>query len=440
LKSHSAKEVRFTLLQERLEELSERVKARIELHIDRQFDKMTIYDSLVWVLGFYEWSEEIEHRKTLAAFIQPGNPVVQTIISKAEGHLEELGGPSSFSDLLNQRHAAESAVKALYECLSSSYHITYVEPPISYELKSQVIRPPNRIITGFNGETASGSGTCVDLALLMAACLECLYLAPLIVLVKESDWVQHAFAGCWRNSPCIQDTVLNYDQLNSALKNNEIILLECTGFAHNTKLAFEEAVKTRILKFSTEKFLYALNIVQLRQDPDRITPIENQASPEVLKIIRVSGDIARNDFDSKVKRDCASLNTAHLLYGCLTAGTEFSRSVLIDVPPKGTLRKISNKIPLDKSQGFMGVINAAKDLARRSGSACMEEHHLLWALLYCERKYLSAELKNHGLEIGELQRNLDVVLKERSIKINPRDDSYCVKDDSCADDNNAGVS
>jgi hypothetical protein len=430
-KSHTCEDAPFKLLQDRLEELRERKKARIEVQADRE----AIYETPVWMLGFYEWSWDIGHHKTLAAFVQPANPVVQNIIRHAELHLKKIAGTASFTDLLEgpDASAAELALKALYECLRSSYHLKYVAPPVSYELKSQVIRPPHRIITGWKEEKISGSGTCADLTLLLAACLESLALKPLIIVVKQNDWARHAFIGCWKQDSAIREAVLSYEQLKSALEQKEVILLECMGFAEDQgkKLTYSQAVKAALGEISSKKFLYALNLVQLRDAPDgkigKITPIQNQASPEVLGIIRRSKDIARSEENRQV-------HTVHLLYGFLTSGSKIAADVFKVTQCEDLLKKDVNKAQRPfgsfpkKSMNFKIIIDIARDLANRNGYGCIEEHHLLWALLNCGSDHLKTKLKKCGFDIVELQRTLDRVLQEKEIDIRPRDDSHWSKE------------
>ena len=70
----------------------------------------------------------------------------------------------------------------------------------------------------------------------------------------------------------------------------------------------------------------------------------------------------------------------------------------------------------------------AKDLASRSEYGCIEEHHLLWALLNCGSDHLKKQLKKCGLDIAEMRCTLDRVLEERGIIIRPRDDSHWSKE------------
>jgi hypothetical protein len=267
----------------------------------------------------------------------------------------------------------------------------------------------------------------------MAACLESLALKPLIIVVKQNDWATHAFVGCWKHYSAIRDAVLSYDQLKSTLDQKKVILLECTGFAEDqgNKLTYSQAVEAALGELSSKKFLYALNLDQLRNDPGgetgRITPIQNQASPEALKIIRRCEDIAAGEKNRQV-------HTVHLLHGFLTSGSKIAADVF-----NATLRedasiwnfsgaRSSFEANPEKSKNLKLVIDIAKDLASRGETSCLEEYHLLWALLNSRSRHLKRELEKHGQTIEEMQRNLDRVLEERGIIIKPRDDSHWSKE------------
>ncbi|HXH85647.1 MAG TPA: hypothetical protein VNI35_02410, partial [Nitrospira sp.] len=59
-------------------------------------------------------------------------------------------------------------------------------PPPAYSERNQRLRTPSEIL-------ASSSGTCIDLALLLASCLEYVDIYPVVVLLSG-----HAFVGYWR--------------------------------------------------------------------------------------------------------------------------------------------------------------------------------------------------------------------------------------------------
>ena len=99
--------------------------------------------------------------------------------------------------------------------------------------------------------------TCLDLALLYAACLEAVGLYPLLVFQRK-----HVFVGAWliptNFSECIQDDV---SQITKRTADGifELCLSEATGIT-NQKMSFEEstdlcldAIKKQIEKFKEKR-------------------------------------------------------------------------------------------------------------------------------------------------------------------------------------------
>lgn len=412
------------LLHERLEELPERVKARLEVKADNEL----ILEKEMWVLGFYEWSHEPEFQKTLACFVQPGNPVVQRITADAESYIENIAGIPSFSELQDQQHQhpVNCILNALYNCLSHKYQLKYVDPPISQELKSQVIRPPHKVIP--DNQKRKGRGTCVDLTLLMVSCLESLKLNPLIIVVKESGWRQHAFAGCWSTTAHMVETILDYARIHDAVKNKEISLIECTGFSarEGKKLTYDKAVRWAEKQITPDRFLYALNISALRNVPaGRITPIRYTSSPEVFRILRKTQSFAR-------RQKSRQINTAHLLYGLLTGGGEITRQVFksADIDVDKAKKTIAEKtrgsfdgIP-EESRNYRRALFDSKHVASRSGSPAEEEYHLLYSLLNLNSTHLKVMLESLNTDVEELKEILGQVLRGPGITIKELDGSF----------------
>jgi hypothetical protein len=81
-------------------------------------------------------------------------------------------------------------VQAIWATLLHDWQLGYINPPPSYSehLDSQRLRRPSSILE-------SRSGTCIDLALLFASCLELVDIYPVIFLLEG-----HALPGYWRHN------------------------------------------------------------------------------------------------------------------------------------------------------------------------------------------------------------------------------------------------
>ena len=121
---------------------------------------------------------------------------------------------------------------AIYGALQKE-SIDHCMPPASFELNGQKVRLSGTI-------KEQKLGTCLDLALLYAGCLEAAGLHPMIVVIKG-----HAFCGCWLEeesfAECVQDDVSVLTK-RIAPGINEICVVEATAFNTGRGMDFESAV------------------------------------------------------------------------------------------------------------------------------------------------------------------------------------------------------
>ena len=84
-------------------------------------------------------------------------------------------------------------VRAIWAALSFDLPLNYINPPPVFTQGSQRLRTPSDVVNG-------KAGTCIDLALLFAACLEYVDIYPVLFVLTD-----HAFPGYWRNEQSYQD-------------------------------------------------------------------------------------------------------------------------------------------------------------------------------------------------------------------------------------------
>lgn len=149
----------------------------------------------VEILPFDEWRDDDENRGWLPSFVLPRDPAVAEIVARADGHLAALAdhAHAGFDGYQCQAPGADDPwagvdlqVRALWTVLMHDLGLRYINPPPTYRHLSQRLRSPGEVV-------AAGRGTCIDLALLVAACLEYVGIDPVLFLVRG-----HAFAGYWR--------------------------------------------------------------------------------------------------------------------------------------------------------------------------------------------------------------------------------------------------
>ncbi len=172
------------------------------------------------LLARNEWCGLVALPEILAAFILPNDPAVMTILDRASDLLRENTGRAGFNGYQDKsRKRAWEQIAAIYRAIAG-FGIRYINPPASFENTGQKVRFPSDIL-------AQRFGTCLDLALLFAACCEQVGLHPLI-LVHEG----HAYAGCWLLDRTLAEPAGDDLQHIRKLETDELItVLETTHLA-----------------------------------------------------------------------------------------------------------------------------------------------------------------------------------------------------------------
>ena len=170
----------------------------------------------------------------IAAFSQPGDPVVSRVMAKARSIKETLtrSDGSTFAATTSgyQGDAEEvlAEVRAIYEAIQS-FDIEYSNPLPNFNLNGQPIRSPGEIL-----ETLAA--TCLDTTMLMSSCLESIGLHPVVFLVPS-----HAFVGVWLTESWLPQPVVDLADV-AGLLNDRIQLLETTTLCRgDIRKSFDEA-------------------------------------------------------------------------------------------------------------------------------------------------------------------------------------------------------
>jgi len=141
------------------------------------------------LLSIDEWVDDDDNRCWLPSFVHPRDPAVAEIITRAEGYLQALCDDfgAGFDGYQADPDMVALQVRALWVAISRDCLIRYINPPPTYTKASQRLRRPGEML-------ATRQGTCLDLALLLSACLEWIGVYPVIFLISG-----HAFPGYWRS-------------------------------------------------------------------------------------------------------------------------------------------------------------------------------------------------------------------------------------------------
>ena len=147
------------------------------------------------LLAGNEWVDDDDSRHFLPSFVRPFDAAVRDVLTRAEPLLACLADDHSAGfDGYQQGDVGwvDLQVQAIWTALSHQMGIRYVNPPPTYTRMSQRLRAPSAVV----GERR---GTCIDLALLLASCLEYVDIHPMVVLLHD-----HAFPAYWRSREAIE--------------------------------------------------------------------------------------------------------------------------------------------------------------------------------------------------------------------------------------------
>ncbi|RYD38644.1 MAG: DUF4011 domain-containing protein [Verrucomicrobiaceae bacterium] len=224
----------------------------------------------VSLLARNEWCGLTALPEILAAFVMPNDPAVMGILGQASEILHESTGRSAINGYQDRsRRRAWEQVAAIHKAISG-LGIRYINPPASFESTGQKVRFPSDIVS-------QRFGTCLDLALLSAACCEQAGLRPL-VLIHEG----HAYAGCWLEERSLPQPAGDDLQHIRKLENEALItVFEATCPTWDTPGNLNDAEQAAKPHLRTSlPFRLALDIRAARRAGIRPLPIPGQELPD----------------------------------------------------------------------------------------------------------------------------------------------------------------
>ncbi len=144
---------------------------------------------VVTLLAIDEWRDDGVCHRMLPSFVLPRDPAILELVRIARRCLCSMA--DDFSAGFDGYQSGDPVevdlqVKAIWAVIVQEWQLGYINPPPSFVNQSQRLRTPGAILR-------ERAGTCVDLALLLAACLEYVGIHSFIVLCPG-----HAFVGYCR--------------------------------------------------------------------------------------------------------------------------------------------------------------------------------------------------------------------------------------------------
>jgi very-short-patch-repair endonuclease len=212
----------------------------------------------------------------LAAFVRPTDPSVDVILREASGKLAAAGRDDAMDGYRKGTKArAWEIADAIWAALVS-HSIAYVLPPKSFERSGQMVRGPSDILS-------RKVGTCLDLTLLYASCLEQAGLNPILVLTEG-----HAFVGIWLVEEDFSGLVVDDPQmLRKRVQLEEMVVVETTLMTGAHPARFKQAVdaaKKLIAEDATSPFEVAIDVRRARAAKIRPLDLSGSIEPTITPV------------------------------------------------------------------------------------------------------------------------------------------------------------
>jgi hypothetical protein len=208
------------------------------------------------VLAFNEWPGADAPPGLLASFVLPNHPVIGALLRDVRERLLEAGVADGIDGYQSKnRERARDLVKALYGALQS-LGIGYVGAPPSFERSGQKIRLPDAVL-------GDRLGCCLDLAVLFAAALEQMGLAPILVLLRG-----HAIVAVWLGDERFAAGVVeDAARLRTQVQLANVVPIEITACTSSIPVPFETAVAQGLEKLrDDEAFECAIDVRAVRAE------------------------------------------------------------------------------------------------------------------------------------------------------------------------------
>ncbi len=196
----------------------------------------------------------------LAAWVRPNSKALPPLLRDAADRLARATERASLDGYQSRDpRRVWATAKALYEALQAR-GVKYINPPASFEQRGQKVRTPTQVID-------EGLGTCLDLAVVLAALLEQCGLNAFVVLVAG-----HAFPGVWLTDFSLHEPV--HDDplpLRKRVDLGEALVFDSSPVTEG--VPFDQArLAAEAMLRATERFRYVVDVAAARRWGTRPLP------------------------------------------------------------------------------------------------------------------------------------------------------------------------
>ncbi|WP_037138715.1 DUF3320 domain-containing protein [Rhodococcoides fascians] len=253
-----------------LRELNESHPATIAVTVSRLWGEDIHLNAPIRMLAHNEWFNAPVFFDSLAAFVQPNTKAVNSVLDAASNLLHTGTGDPSLGGYQKGPERAAQIAAGIYESLRHQ-QIRYIDPPASFENTGQKIRTTAQVLD-------ERFGTCIDLAVTYAACLEAVGIRPVIWLING-----HAFAGFMREeNQLAHSTITESNALINLVESGRVVPVEAKYYDTTEAGTFKQAVAEARRHFADHSALRGVVAISSTRK-DGIRPLPSLDEVEAVK-------------------------------------------------------------------------------------------------------------------------------------------------------------
>ena len=245
-------------------QLTERLSGNLKIEITSEVESVFCQTYPIDILAYDQWGGLNVLPEMLAAFITPNHTAIVPIIKRAASILGQWTDNPSLDEYQSRTpDRVRKQMAAIYTAITEQ-QIIYSTIPASFEEYGQRVRLADSVM-------AQKLGTCLDMALLYASCLEAIGLNALIIITQG-----HAFAGAWLvpetfPDPTIDDVSLLTKRTAEGIYDITLVETTCMNMGHSSD--FDDAVKKANGKLTYgNSFILAIDVKRARHSGIRPIP------------------------------------------------------------------------------------------------------------------------------------------------------------------------
>ncbi len=245
-------------------QLTERLSGNLKIEITSKAESVFCQTYPIDILAYDQWGGLNVLPEMLAAFITPNHTAIVPIIKRAASILGQWTDNPSLDEYQSRTpDRVRKQMAAIYTAITEQ-QIIYSTIPASFEEYGQRVRLADSVM-------AQKLGTCLDMALLYASCLEAIGLNALIIITQG-----HAFAGAWLvpetfPDPTIDDVSLLTKRTAEGIYDITLVETTCMNMGHSSD--FDDAVKKANGKLTDgNSFILAIDVKRARHSGIRPIP------------------------------------------------------------------------------------------------------------------------------------------------------------------------